>query len=275
MNHHGRNSPGSSAAMPHRPLGRTGLVVPALGFGAFKIGRNEGIKYDRGYELPDDSSAALVLETALDLGLTLIDTAPAYGLSEARIGRHLAHRRGEFVLVTKVGEQFDPSGGAAISRYDFTPAAIVRSAEQSVERLGGPVDLLLVHADARDAALATDVEIVQAMERLRSRGVARHIGFSGKSAEGNRAALPWAEVVMVEYHADDRSAEPLLAECAARGVGVLVKKALASGRLDPAAALRVVLGNPHVDCAVVGGLDVNHLRRNAELAREIRAAASE
>ena len=76
-----------------RPYGSTGLQVPALGFGAGQIGDASR----------DEGEVRRLLNTELDLGVTLIDTARGDGLSEERIGRHLAHRRGEFVLSTKVG----------------------------------------------------------------------------------------------------------------------------------------------------------------------------
>src|SRR6185295_18171863 len=76
-----------------REFGTTGLVVSALGFGAGQIGD----------ESMGEVQAGALLNAALDLGITLVDTARGYGLSEERIGTHLAHRRQEFVLSTKVG----------------------------------------------------------------------------------------------------------------------------------------------------------------------------
>ena len=70
--------------MVYRRLGRTGLNVSPIGFGAFKIGRNEQIKYPKGYELPDDDSTDALLNGVLDLGVNLIDTAPAYGGRDVR-----------------------------------------------------------------------------------------------------------------------------------------------------------------------------------------------
>ena len=83
--------------MQRRSFGHTGLTVPALGFGAMQAGDPR---------LPEEA-AARILNHALDLGLALVDTARAYGLSEERIGRHLARRRDEFVLSTKVGYGVD------------------------------------------------------------------------------------------------------------------------------------------------------------------------
>jgi len=257
--------------MPTRGAGRTGLVLPALGYGAFKIGRSTGIKYPTPFSLPSDAEAAGILRSALEFGLAYIDTAPAYGVSEARIGQTLGARRGEFVLSTKVGERHENDR----SSYDFAPQAVRRSLSESVARLGGPVDLTFVHADDRDDALAVDGALIEALEELRREGLTRLIGFSGKSATSNRAALAWADAIMIEYHAalpptETAQVESTMKDASARGVAVVVKKALASGHLDPEVALRFVLANPHVDCAIVGGLNLRHLARNAEIAAAAR-----
>src|SRR5205814_2753133 len=97
----------------------------------FKIGRNEKIKYAQNYPLPTDVETAKLLNGVLDLGINLIDTAPAYGLSEERIGKHLAKRRPEFILSTKAGESFENGN----STYDFSPPGIAKSVERSLKRL--------------------------------------------------------------------------------------------------------------------------------------------
>src|SRR5690242_5287133 len=79
--------------MLYRTFGASGLTVSVLGFGAGQIG-------DPGL---DEAAAGQLLNAAVDLGVTLFDTAPSYGLSEERIGRHLGHRRDGLVLSTKVG----------------------------------------------------------------------------------------------------------------------------------------------------------------------------
>src|SRR4051812_30704992 len=84
-------------ALERRPLGRTGLSVTTLGFGAMDVGRPPS-----GAEI-SDGEAERVLNAVLDAGINFIDTAICYGASEARIGRAIAHRRGEFVLATKCG----------------------------------------------------------------------------------------------------------------------------------------------------------------------------
>ncbi len=92
--------------MELRALGTTGLRVSTLGLGTVKLGRNQGVKYPQPFELPSDQQALALLELAWDLGINLLDTAPAYGLSEERLGRLLRQCRRDWVIVTKVGEVF-------------------------------------------------------------------------------------------------------------------------------------------------------------------------
>lgn len=248
--------------MDHRPLGRTGHDVSVLGFGAFKIGRAEGIKYPTAYDLPSEEDAARVLEGVLDLGVTFVDTAPAYGISEERIGRVLAARRDEFLLSTKVGETFENG----VSTYSFTPASIRRSLAASLRRLRtDAVDLLLIHSDGNDEAALASGDAVATLLALRDAGLAASVGFSGKTVEGARTALGWADVIMVTYHASDTSHDAVMHEAASAGVGVLVKKALASGHLPPAEALPFAAAHPAVSSVVVGGLNLGHLAENARL----------
>jgi aryl-alcohol dehydrogenase-like predicted oxidoreductase len=249
-----------------RPLGRTGLAISPLGFGAFKIGRNEQVKYANGYDLPDEAAVERLLNAVLDLGITFIDTAPAYGLSEERIGRALARRRHEFVLSTKVGETFENGR----STYDFSRDGIRASCERSLRRLRtDTLDVLLIHSDGNDLALQRETDAVTILRELKAAGRVRAIGLSGKMVAGAREALAWADVLMVEYHLEDRTHEDVIAEAADRGVGIIVKKGLASGRLPAAEALEFVLSNPNVSSVVVGGLSIEHLRQNVAVAAAI------
>src|SRR5262245_47651520 len=93
--------------MVRRPLGRTGIQLSPIGFGAFKIGRNQGIKYAQEYNLPSEEDVERLIAGILDLGINYIDTAPAYGTSEERLGRVLGKfRRDDLIVSTKVGETF-------------------------------------------------------------------------------------------------------------------------------------------------------------------------
>jgi aryl-alcohol dehydrogenase-like predicted oxidoreductase len=204
-----------------------------------------------------------LLNGVLDLGINYIDTAPAYGASEERIGKAIAHRRNEFVISTKVGEEFEHGA----SRYDFAPAAVRASIERSRTRLRTVViDVVFLHSDGRDREIIESSGAVETLLDLKSRGLIRAVGLSSKTVEGARLALPWADAIMVEYHLEDRSHEEVIAEAHEHGVGVIVKKGLNSGRLRPEEAIPFILRNRGVSSVVIGGLDLDHIRANTALA---------
>lgn len=253
------------------PLGRTGLRVSPVGFGAFKIGRNQKTKYANAYDLPSDHEAERLLNQVLDLGVTHVDTAPAYGCSEERVGRFLSHRRHEFVLSTKIGEEFVDGE----SSYDFSAAAIRNSVARSLSRLRTDVlDIVFVHSDGNDLEIQQSSDAVGTLLTLKAKGLMRTVGFSGKTVEGCRAAVAWADVLMLEYHPGDTSMDPVISEAARRGVGVVVKKPLASGKLNPADALRFVLSRDGISNAVVGTLNTDHLRANVEALETLASSQS-
>ncbi|MFO1021820.1 MAG: aldo/keto reductase [Planctomycetales bacterium] len=246
-----------------RSLGHTGLQVSPLGLGAFKIGRNEKIKYPQPYDLPDEQTTARLLNGVLDLGINLIDTAPAYGLSEERIGRHLRTRRSEFLLSTKVGETFENR----TSTYDFTAAGIRTSIARSLQRLQTNVlDIVLIHAPAEDLKVLNETPVVETLQQLKDAGDIQAIGFSGKTVAAATQALEWADLLMVEYHSQDQSHASVIAEASRKGVGVFIKKGLAAGHLPPAEAIPFVLNTPGVTSLVLGGLSLNHLTENVRIA---------
>ncbi|MDP6480194.1 MAG: aldo/keto reductase [Phycisphaerales bacterium] len=242
-----------------RPLSRIAL-------GTFKIGRTAGAKYPNTYDLPSEDAAAALLGAALDLGITLIDTAPAYGLAEERIGRALAHRRDDFILSTKVGEHFEEGA----SRFDFTARGIRESVEASLRTLRTEViDILLVHSSGDDLAILAQSDTVETLHALRDEGKARLIGFSGKTVEGQRQALDWADALMVEYNLDNRDQEEVIATAADTGAIVLIKKGLASGHLDGEEALRFLMQESPVaeaiDSVVIGSGSIARMQQNYEI----------
>lgn len=252
--------------MVRRRLGSCGLAVSPIGFGAFKIGRNVGIKYAQSYDLPDERTVNRLLNTVLDLGINYIDTAPAYGISEERIGRAIAARRREFILCTKVGETFENG----CSTYDFSEHGVRSSVARSRERLGSDeLDIVLIHSDGNDLQILNETDVVPTLTALRDAGVIKAIGLSAKTIDGARAALAWADVLMVEYHVRDQSHGPVIAEAAEAGVGVVVKKGLASGELDPAEAVPFVLSTAGVASLVIGSLGLDHIRTNIRLAEAV------
>lgn len=249
--------------MQLRPLGQTGLLVSPLGFGAFKIGRNEKIKYPQPFDLPDDATVERLLNGVLDAGINLIDTAPAYGLSEERIGKVLSPRRNEFVLSTKVGERFVHGE----SWFDFSSPGVRASVAESLRKLRTEVlDIVFVHSNGDDLAIQQRTDVVPTLQTLKHAGYVRAIGFSGKTPAGAAAALDWADVLMVEYHLTDVTHSEVIELAAKRNAGVVVKKGLDSGRLPATEAIQFVLLNPHVSSLIVGGLSLEHLRENIDIA---------
>ena len=79
--------------MEKRQLGQTGIEMSVLGLGTVKFGRNEGVKYPESFDIPDDAALADLLSIAKDLGINTLDTAPAYGTSEERLGGLLKGQR--------------------------------------------------------------------------------------------------------------------------------------------------------------------------------------
>lgn len=250
-----------SASLPRGPLGATGLEVSLLGLGTVKLGRRTGVRYPHPFELPDDASAARLLDRARALGIDLLDTAPAYGEAEARLGRLLRGRREDFFLVTKTGEQFD----GARSRFDFGAAHTRASVHASLRRLGTDrLDCVLLHSDGDDAGLLADGEALGVLADLKRSGEIRSFGISTKTRSGSLAALGRVDVLMVTVDPGAAEDRALLHRARAEGCGILVKKALDSGHAaDPAGALRAVAACEGVSCIVVGTLDPAHLAADA------------
>ncbi|BCJ76381.1 oxidoreductase [Catellatospora sp. IY07-71] len=237
--------PQAPAAMPTRPLGRTGLNVTTLGFGASGIGN---LGHPR-----TDLDAARAVGAAWDAGIRLFDTAPHYGLglSELRLGDALRERpRDAYVLSTKVGRLLRPhpaptgsdlaAGGFAVADdlirvWDFSADGVSRSLEESLTRLGvDRIDVVYVH-DPDDAVDEAVSHAIPALIRLRDQGV---IGAVGVGMNQWQAPLRMVretdlDVVMLagRYTLLDRSGEQLLDECAGRGVAVVAAAPFNSGIL--------------------------------------------
>lgn len=260
--------------MELRPLGATGLRVSPLGLGTVKFGRNQGVKYPRAFELPSDRDALALLETAWDLGINLLDTAPAYGASEERLGRLLRQCRQDWVVVTKVGEEFH--GG--VSRFDFSAATTRASVERSLRRLGvEALDAVLIHSDGDDLSILEREAVLPTLLDLKRAGWVRAVGMSTKTVAGGLRAVECCDLVMVTYNLRQREELPVIRAARAADKGVLIKKALLGGHLDQVAeadpvlaSLRLIFAEPGVSGAVVGTLDPAHLRANVAAEEALR-----
>ncbi|AKF06112.1 aldo/keto reductase [Sandaracinus amylolyticus] len=262
-----------------RALGRTGLDVSIVGLGAGRIGDPS----------QDAREVERLLHGALDGGVTLIDTARSYGLSEERIGRFLATRRDAFVLSTKVG--YDVDGVP-----DWTGECVRRGIENALGRLRTDrIELVFLHSCPRDVLERRDV--IDALHDAKRAGKIRCAGYSGENEE-----LAWAidsgafDVVQHSVSvADQRVLDDALPRAAERGIGVLAKRPLANAAfalehrpdapdtatyfdrlramsIDPRAlpwpelALRFSAFAPGVSSAIVGTARLENLVRSLDAA---------
>ena len=257
----------------HRPLGNTGLIVSPLGLGTVKLGRDQGVKYPNGFTIPDDAAARALLDQARALGINLIDTAPAYGVSEQRLGPLLRGQREDWVIVSKVGEEFDNGQ----SRFDFSPAHTRLSVERSLQRLETDrIDLVLVHSDGNDVAILRDSGVYETLAELKREGKLRAFGLSGKTVEGGLLALERGDCAMVTYNLAERGEQAVLDHAATHGKGILIKKALASGHAclkpgdDPVRrSFELLFGHPGVSGAIIGTINPQHLTANVRTAAAV------
>ncbi|MGI9149719.1 MAG: aldo/keto reductase [Chloroflexota bacterium] len=183
--------------MQYRKLGNTGLTVSAIGFGCWEMGNPD-------YGRSDDQEMIAAVHRAIDLGVTLFDTAPNYGFggSEEVLGRALGARRDEIILVSKVGITWDPVTMTA--KFDGRYSTIKRINEESLRRLGTDhLDLVLMHWPDPETPIA---ETMRALEELRSEGKALHVGVSNFSAYELREARKHAPICANEvgYNLFDR-----------------------------------------------------------------------
>jgi aryl-alcohol dehydrogenase-like predicted oxidoreductase len=249
--------------MVRRPLGRTGLAVSPIGLGTTKLGRNTDVKYPERFVLPSDEAVRDLLETGLALGLNLIDTAPAYGESEQRLGAFVESQRDRIVLCTKCGEQYKNG----VSTYDFSADAIVASAEESLRRLRTDhVDILLLHSNSRDLEILTQTDAVEALGRLKKAGKVRAVGISAKTADGISRACETLDVVMAPFSEKETSLSEALKKAHDQGLGVLAIKGLYSGHLEAPWAIEFVLKQPFIDALILGTISIAHLKEAVTVA---------
>lgn len=215
--------------MRYRALGRTGLVVSEVGFGAWGIG---GRTADlTSYGDTDDRTSLAALTRAFDRGITFIDTSAAYGdgHSEELIGQAARGRRVSLVIATKAGYdswQRPP---------DFSPAAIIASAERSLRRLGSDyIDLLQLHNPPLECL--ADEAAGGALKRLLDEGKIRSWGVSCKGPDEALAAIRQhaPPVVQANFNMMDlRALDSSLLDAAARtSTGFIARTPLCFGFLS-------------------------------------------
>lgn len=272
--------------METRPFGKTNMRVSALGFGGAEIG----------FENAKIEEVSRLLNTALDAGLNVIDTAECYigngTSSEDLIGRAVSHRRKDFFLFTKCGH------AAGLPEPEWSRALLEKSIARSLQRLRTDhLDLLQLHSCSEQTLRAG--EVIEALQNAKTSGKTRFIGYSGDG----RAALYAVECGAFDSLqtscniADQESIERTIPEARKRGMGVIAKRPIANaawktGRKpdNPYAwpywerlqklqydfleknpeqalsiALRFTLAVEGVCTVIVGTKNLDHWRSNAEV----------
>jgi D-threo-aldose 1-dehydrogenase len=229
------------------------MTVPSFGYGSAHLGEL--------YGLVTEADAIATVDAAWRGGVRLFDTAPLYGfgLAEHRLGYGLRHRpRSEYQLITKVGRvlerpldpaTFRPDGWAGglpfQHRFDYTYDGVMRSYEQSMMRLGlNAVDALVIHdLDAGFHGAELDYRKkdlvrsgIKALEELKRNGEIKAVGMGINTAEALETTAPLVDldfvlVAMPYTLIDQSSLHTGMAECARRGVSIIVGAPFASGIL--------------------------------------------
>jgi aryl-alcohol dehydrogenase-like predicted oxidoreductase len=214
--------------MQTRKLGRSGPTVSALGLGCMGMSHAYG-------ETDDDESIATI-HRALDLGVTLLDTADQYGphTNERLVGRAIAGRRDEVFLATKFGLVREP-GDLSNTGVNGRPEHVRRSIEGSLQRLGvDHVDLYYLHRVDPDTPIE---ETVGAMAQLVQEGKVRYLGLSEARPDTLRRACAVHQItaLQTEYSLWTRDAEDgVLDACRELGIGFVAYSPLGRGFLTGA-----------------------------------------
>jgi len=264
--------------MEIRALGSTGINISVLGLGTVKFGRDQEVKYPSGFTIPEDDEVRNILALTRELGINFIDTAPAYGNSEERLGALLPDKH-DWVIMTKVGEIFENG----VSRFDFSAAHTRMSVERSLQRLGrDSLDIVLVHSDGNDMDIIHNQGALSELDKLKQEGLIRSYGMSTKTAEGGRWIVEHCDVVMATLNLADDHDLPVIARAHELNKGVVIKKGLQSGHADKSAgghgvekAFEHVFSHAGVSSMIVGTINPQHLRQNVEITNRVLRALHE
>jgi aryl-alcohol dehydrogenase-like predicted oxidoreductase len=266
---------GAYVMIPQHTLGNSNIKISAVGLGTVKFGRNQGVKYPKNFTLPSDQDIEKLLSFAKDLGVNFLDTAPAYGTSEERLGQWLKKtgQRSHWVIASKFGEQFING----VSSFDFSKKETLRSVDNSLKLLQTEyLDMLLVHSNGNDTDIINNGDVFATLQELKTSGKIRAYGMSTKTVEGGLLAAQQSDVVMVTYNPIEISEQLVIAEAHKLGKGILIKKAFASGHLDKISkdenpikkSIEFIFQEPGVTSIVIGTLNSAHLKEAIDYTSE-------
>jgi aryl-alcohol dehydrogenase-like predicted oxidoreductase len=275
--------------LPKRTLGRTGLEVTVLGFGAMELRGSP-----RGPEI-SDQEAERVLNGVLDAGINFIDTSIDYGRSEERIGRFIAHRRDEYFLASKCGCVV----GGAQGEHVHTAQNIRHGVENSLRLLKTDhLDLVQFHRSLTLEEFEREGALQEAL-KLKQEGKVRFLGVSGilpNLVEQIESDI--FDAFQIPYSALQREHEDVIAHAASAGAGTIIRGGVARGAptdwqrtnymvpsetmrdrweqaeldelLDGLSriefTLRFTLSHPGLHTTIVGTRNPEHLRENIRAA---------
>lgn len=272
-------------ALPIRKLGRTGLEVTQLGYGAMEV-RGERIW---GGRPTSDTQAETILNAVLDAGINFIDTANDYGKSELYMGRYLASRRNEFYVATKCGCQMVFAGDHDETPHVWSRENLFRNIADSLLKMQTDyVDILQLHNPTVEECEAA--ELVDILKELRTAGVVKFLGCSSTSPH-LATYIDWGvfDVFQIPYSALERRHEDLITKAAQGGAGIIIRGGVARGepgaglghtdrwtmfekaRLDElcdpgesrtAFLLRYTITHPDCHTTIVGTMQPDHLEEN-------------
>lgn len=200
--------------MEKRKFGKTDMEFSVLGFGGAEIGYN-----------PEQTQADVdeLLNSALDAGLNVIDTAAAYKTSEVLIGEAVSKRRNDFYLLTKCGAL------DAFTRFDWTKKGILETIENSLRNLKTDhLDIAQLHSC--DTEILRRGEAIEALQRAVEKGYTRYIGYSGDNEDAKYAIeLDVFDSLQTSVSIADQSPiDGLIPLAAEKGLGIIAKRPIAN-----------------------------------------------
>lgn len=260
--------------LPQNQLGASNIEVSALGLGTVKFGRDKGLKYPSSFSIPDDKEILDILSIAQRGGINLLDTAPAYGTSEERLGKLLKNTRKDWIICSKAGEEFVDGE----SSYHFSEEKIRGSVERSLQRLNTDyLDIVLIHSDGNDLNIINGGAL-DVLNDLKKQGKIRATGMSTKTVEGGILAAKKSDCVMITHNLQYNEERSVIDYCSANNKGVLLKKIFASGHIQTTniekssaqnnldATMEFVFQTKGVSSAIIGSINPNHIMENIHAA---------
>ena len=260
--------------IPRRLIANTKLQVSVLGLGTVKFGRNEAVKYPRHFAIPDDHQLMTLLKQASAAGINLLDTAPAYGVAQQRLGR-LVGKDARWIICSKVGEFF--SAGKSV--YNYSEKATRDTIENSLRELRREaLDIVLIHSDGRDEYILKETPVMQTLLDLKEEGKIIATGISGKSVAGAHYALQYLDLAMCVLNLADSSQLPVIEYARQHNKGIFIKKGLMSGHLSRAggdnplqASYDHIFAQPGISSLIIGTINPVHLQQNITALQRVMA----